>query len=134
MHDSCRVHLTDGNQFMAKNELSSSREIFKQNSDVFILKDVNVGRTNLKYHRINTGYAQPIKLRPWGLPFAKRQEEQELVQNMEEQKIIKESNSPWSSPVVLVNKKDGTKRFGVDYRKLSDVTNKNSYPLPHITK
>ncbi len=44
--------------------------------------------------------------------------------------VIEESNSVWSSPVVLVTRKDGTTRFCVDYRKLNDVTKKDSYPLP----
>lgn len=35
-----------------------------------------------------------------------------------------------ASNVVVVGKKDGTKRFCVDYRKLNDVTRKVSYPLP----
>jgi len=46
--------------------------------------------------------------------------------------IISKSKSPWSFPVVIVDKKDGTKRFCIDYRKLNKITKPNSYPLPVI--
>src|SRR5690349_7758395 len=46
-----------------------------------------------------------------------------------EQHVIRESFSPWSSPVVLAWKKDGTIRFCVDYRKVNAVTKQDKYPL-----
>ena len=46
--------------------------------------------------------------------------------------VIEASESPWSSPVVLVTKKEGLVRFCIDYRKLNDITIKDSYPLPRI--
>ena len=52
----------------------------------------------------------------------------EIIRN----KIIQPSTSPWSSPIVVVPKPDGTPRFCVDYRKLNAITHKDAYPLPII--
>ena len=46
--------------------------------------------------------------------------------------VIKPSKSPWSSPVVLVRKRDGTFRFCVDYRVLNSVTKPDVFPLHRI--
>ena len=46
--------------------------------------------------------------------------------------LIRSSASPWRSPVIFVDKRDGTTRLCVDYHKLNDVTIKNKYPLPKI--
>jgi hypothetical protein len=55
-----------------------------------------------------------------------------MLEDMQRRGIIEESDSPWSSPVVLVRKKDGELRFCVNYRKLNDVTKKDCFPLPRI--
>ena len=58
--------------------------------------------------------------------------EEECVTDMLTIGQIEASDSPWSSPVVLVTKKDWGIRFCVDYRHLNDVTVKDAYPLPRI--
>jgi hypothetical protein len=49
-----------------------------------------------------------------------------------EQGFVWPSASPWDSPVLFVEKKDGTKRMCIDYPTLNSMTIKNKYPLPRI--
>jgi hypothetical protein len=55
-----------------------------------------------------------------------------LLEDKNQQGGIKESNNPWSSPVILVWNKNGDLHFSVDYRKLNVITKKHCFPLPRI--
>lgn len=55
------------------------------------------------------------------------------VDEMLKQDIIEPSHSPWSSPIVIVKKKDGKHRFCINFRWVNEITLKNAYPLPQIT-
>ena len=72
----------------------------------------------------------PICQRAYRAPLTKRQEISKAVDDMLAQGIIQPSCSPWASPVTLVPKPDGSIRFCVDYRKLNQVSKKDSYPVP----
>jgi len=108
------------------------RSTLTRYADVFSKGDLDLGRTGLVQHHIRTGDALPIKHAPRRIAPARREEMQRSVMEMEAQGVVERSDSPWSSPVVLVTKKDGTKRFCVDYRSLNNVTAKDSYPLPRM--
>lgn len=90
------------------------------------------GRMNIVEHDIDTGDARPICQIPRKLILAKREEAENINQEMEKDGVIEASNSPWISPAVLIKKKDGTSRFNVDYRQLNNETKKYSYSLPLI--
>ena len=51
---------------------------------------------------------------------------------MLQQGVVRPSNSPWSSPIVMVRKRNGSWRFCIDFRKVNSVTYKDAYPLPRI--
>lgn len=119
-------------QELTDDQSQEVRSLIYRYQNVFEGSGGLLGRTNIVQHRIDTGDARPIRQAPRRLPLAKREEAEVIVQDMEQDKIIEPSDSPWTSPVVLVKKKDGTTRFCVDYRRLNDVTKKDSYPLPRI--
>ncbi|GFV46646.1 hypothetical protein TNCV_4561 [Trichonephila clavipes] len=110
----------------------SAERLFQEFEDVFSRNSSDIGHTTVTQHRIDTADHPPIKQHPRRLPFAKQEEVGTLLREMQENDIIEPSSSPWASPIVLVRKKDGSTRFCVDYRKLNDVTKKDSYPLPRI--
>ena len=108
------------------------KTLLMKHKDVFAKNKTDLGRTDIVKHKINTGTAAPVKQNPRRLPLSKRELVREEISKMLEQGIVQPSQSPWSSPVVLVQKKDGSTRFCVDYRKLNNLTLKDSYPLPRI--
>ncbi len=108
------------------------RSLLHRYANAFATPDGKLGSTNLVRHSIDTGDARPIKT-PYRPPtFAKRTVIDENLDQMLANKIIEPSNSPWSSPVVLAKKKDGSNRFCVDLRRLNEITRKDAYPLPNI--
>ena len=74
----------------------------------------------------------PIAQRPYRMNVDELAELKKQLKDMLQKGLIRPSASPWGSPVLFVDKKDGTIRLCVDYRRLNDVTIKNKYPLPKI--
>ena len=80
-------------------------------------------------HGIET-IGNPIKQRAYRVSPKEGLIIKEQVETMLAKGVIRPANSPWSSPVVLVVKKNGSIRFCVNYKRLNDLTRKDAYPLP----
>lgn len=85
-------------------------------------------QTSATAHRIDTDGSRIIGRRPYHVSSSERKIIDNHVSDLLERNIIR----PWSSPVVLFHKKDGSVRFCVEYCALNKITRKDVYPMPHI--
>ena len=119
-------------EHLSEDHQRTLKDLLVKHSDIFALNPTELGKTELMSHHIDTGDHPPTRQPLRRTPFSLRKRINEMVKEMLDMGIIKQSSSPWASPVVLVKKKDGTMRFCVDYRKLNHVTKPDVYPLPRI--
>ena len=91
-----------------------------------------LGHCSLVEHSVDTGTAKPIRSAPRRIPPHLESEVKQQVQSMVDQGILEPSDGTWSSPVVLVKKKDGTVRICGDFRKLNRVCEVPAFPIPRI--
>ncbi|UYV78594.1 hypothetical protein LAZ67_16002094, partial [Cordylochernes scorpioides] len=106
--------------------------ILKKFSNVFDFSEKSQPARSKIKHKIDTGDHAPTKQMPYRVSGMERKIIQQEVDRIMKQDIIQFSESPWSSPVVLVKKKNGSWRFCVDYRRLNKITKKDVYPLARV--
>lgn len=73
-----------------------------------------------------------INYHPYRLSVSERNKVREIVADLTDSGIIRESQSPYASPILLVKKKNGSERMCVDFRALNRLTIKDRFPLPRI--
>ena len=83
-------------------------------------------------HAIHLLDNQPVKQAPYRQSPAKQEAVHQEVQRLLAAGLIAPSSSPWSSPVSLVPKPDGSWRMVIDYRRVNAKTRKDAYPVPLI--
>ncbi|XP_062602901.1 uncharacterized protein LOC134264647 [Saccostrea cucullata] len=104
------------------------KSLCEQFSEVFT--DIP-GTTNLVKHKIELTSKEPVRVKPYSIPFNTENVIREEVEKMLQMKVIEHSTSPYSAPVVIARKKDGTNRFCIDFRKLNSVTVFDAEPMPN---
>ena len=122
----------DGLTHWSPENVVAARELFLAYHDVFMLENNELGCTSVIEYEIRIRNDEPFKERFWHIPLPLLEEVHASLQDMLEAGAIRPSQSPWCNVVVLVQKKDGTLHFCMDFRHLNVHMRKDLYPLPWI--
>jgi hypothetical protein len=106
-------------QELSESQRQSVRSLVDEYSHVFT--DLP-GTTNVIQHHVQLTSDEPMRSRPYPVPYSIRESLRQDIQSMLSMGVIRESTSAYASPVVIVRKTDGTNRICIDYRKLNKVT------------
>ena len=120
-----------GSNNISQSQRKQLERLVLKYSSIFSTTGRPLGRTSVVKHNIITN-GPPIRQKFRRIPEAIKPIVTQEVDKMLEGGIIRKSVSPWSSPIVLVKKKDGKWRFCIDFRKINAITHKDAYPLPKI--
>ena len=115
---------------ISESQLTQFKQFLERNRDVFAANVSELGNSNIAEHTIRVTDEIPIKSSPYRTSPLAKEEIEKHINELLDNGIIQESNSAWSSPVILVKKPDGATRLCIDYRKLNSVTEKK---LQHLS-
>jgi hypothetical protein len=76
--------------------------------------------------------SKPPNLKPYRIPHKHKDEVEKIIKYMLQDGILRPSNIPYSSPAILVKKKDGSWTPCIDYREMNSQTVKDKLPIPVI--
>ena len=96
--------LIAGAEDLSDTEIEQLRELLYHFSSVISMSDLDIGRTHLVQHHIDTQGASPVKQQPWRLPFYRREEVRQMLADMLEKEVIEPATGPWSFPSHLGTK------------------------------
>ena len=122
------------NSILTESQKQKFKKLISKYRDVFAVDDSELGRTHIYEHklRLKPGI-RPPRPRLYRTNHQERKIIKEQIDMMLENDIIRPAESPFSSPVLLVPKPDGTSRFCSDLREMNKILEEDTYPLPLIS-
>lgn len=117
---------------LGEQDQAEVRSLLQKYQSVFSAHEGDLGCTNLISHDNPLIDDTPVRQRYRRIPPSEYEAVKAHINQLLESQVIRESSSPYASPIVLVRKKDGSLRLCVDYRLLNSKTRKDAFPLPRI--
>ena len=103
-----------------------AKELLFAFHDIFTLDGIELGCMSAIEHEIHINDSEPSKEQFRLIPLLFLEEVHASLRDMLDVGVIHSSQSPWCNTVVLVQKKDGSLHFCVDFHRLNACTMKDS--------
>ncbi|KAL7072075.1 hypothetical protein ACQ4LE_008796 [Meloidogyne hapla] len=113
-------------------ERKSLESLIDEFSDIFSKSQYDLGSFTGGEHHFYTTTDEPVFSAPRKMPYKYRDELKQHIDQLLKAGVMIESNTPWVTPFVVVQKKDGGIRPCLDFRKLNEVMIPDRYPLPRL--
>ncbi len=115
---------------LTEEQVQKLKQILKRFEGVFSTGPGDFGKTPLMSFRIETGDAKPYAARYYPIPLGYRAEVKEEFKNMKKNGIVEDANSPWSSNLVIVKKRNGKLRICANLKGVNALTLRTtSFPI-----
>nr|XP_008191903.1 PREDICTED: uncharacterized protein LOC100141851 isoform X1 [Tribolium castaneum] len=124
--------LTQVNKNLDPAQFEQLLQLVNEFRDCFARNVAEIGATTATEMKLTLTDDKPVIYRPYRLSHHERRIVRDIVNDLLGSGVIRESDSPYSSPILLVRKKDGQHRMCVDYRQLNSKTIKDRFPLPRV--
>uniref|UniRef100_A0A0A9X844 Retrovirus-related Pol polyprotein from transposon 17.6 n=2 Tax=Lygus hesperus TaxID=30085 RepID=A0A0A9X844_LYGHE len=124
---------------MNEEEKTAISQLVTKYSDIFHQEGTPLSFTNNVKHIIRTTDEIPVYAKNYRFPEVHLEELDKQMEELLQQGIVRNSESPWNAPIWIVPKKkdsSGKQKFRVvvDYRKLNSKTIEDKYPLPQVSE
>jgi len=120
----------DNQSHLSSKEKKNALDLLKSYSSIFSENKTDIGYCKLVQHEIELKQNAPVQQMNGTVPLHIENWVDNQVENLKKMGVIRNSNSPWSAPVVVVKKKNGDFRMCIDFRRLNSVTVKPMYRIP----
>ena len=116
------------------NEMQKFQKMLLTNKKIFAMKNTDLGCAKDVKHKIELEDDAPVKERYRRIPTAMFEAVRKEIMTMQEAGVIRESRSPYCSPVTIVTKKDGSPRVCIDLRRVNAKTKKDAKSMPRVNE
>ena len=126
-----KLNISGADEWSEENRLKL-RQLFIKHHHIFALDDLELGKTDMVKHVIRIKDEKPFREHYQRIPPHQFDEVKKHLKEMLEIGVIRKSQSPWVSAIILVCKKDGALHFCINLQKINMHTIKDAQTLPRI--